>query len=135
MNCFNWDQDRCQIAKEKIQIKIKKNNEIIYSQSDVEILRIQSERKFELSFFIKQQGLDQKTTMDWSIEIIQQIICEVEFYSVWRSFKRSWWEQLKIRKLIYINDGLKQGVWKELIQQYSRYILQSLLLLQSSQII
>ncbi|CAD8123452.1 unnamed protein product [Paramecium sonneborni] len=106
-----WDNQKYQIVKEKIQITIYKNNEIIYSASDGEILRIEYSKENLKSHFLF-NNLEQIKNLQWSIEYRQNSKKSVKWSATWCG---------EILKGVggYINDGLKQGVWKELIYNYS----------------
>ncbi|CAD8178355.1 unnamed protein product [Paramecium octaurelia] len=106
-----WDKEKYQIVKEKIQITIKNNNKIIYSSSNGEILRIEKEKQ-NLSYPFILINKDQIKKLQW-IGVQRQYNRESVQWSA------TWCGEVLSGVGGYINQGLKQGVWKELIQHYS----------------
>ncbi|CAD8200147.1 unnamed protein product [Paramecium pentaurelia] len=110
-----WDQEKYKRVKESIQIRIKKNNEIVYSTSDGEILRIEKPQEYLINHFLF-NNKDQIKNLLWFCEYRQSN----RQYQKWSA---TWGGEVLRGVGGYINNGLKEGPWKELIQNYSSQVI------------
>ncbi|CAD8095966.1 unnamed protein product [Paramecium primaurelia] len=110
-----WDQEKYKRVKESIQIRIKKNNEIVYSTSDGEILRIEKPQEYLINHFLF-NNKDQIKNLLWFCEYRQSN----RQYQKWSA---TWGGEVLRGVGGYINNGLKEGSWKELIQNYSSQVI------------
>ncbi|CAD8120898.1 unnamed protein product [Paramecium sonneborni] len=98
------------LRKVKIQVKYTKDQKIIYSRDEI-ILRVEENRNsiFNPETFI---NIEQIKNLEWQIEKGQGDQDIVKWIALWNG-------EVLMNVGGYCYNGLKQGIWKELIKNYS----------------